>query len=121
MGSVYLRLHKWGITDFDDDMEKAINKVVSTEILPRDHYCCGNASSIEFLLDAGRELDRPDLTQEALRRLNTVTERRAANGVYTFLPERYENYSPPGLLNGLSGIGHILLKADDISLNCLFM
>lgn len=121
MGSVYLKLHTWGITDFDDDMEKAINKVISTDILSRDHYCCGNCSSIEFLLDAGRELERSDLTQNAMRRLNEVTERKAANGKYTFLPLQYENYSPPGLMNGLSGIGHLLLKADDLSLNCLLI
>ena len=121
MGSVYLRLHKWGITDFDDDLEKAISKVISTEIMPRDHYCCGNSSSVEFLLDAGRELDRPDLTQEALRRLNEITKRKAARGEYTFLPEQYENYSPLGLLNGLSGVGHLLLKADNSSLNCLLL
>ncbi|MGN0598219.1 MAG: lanthionine synthetase LanC family protein, partial [Ruminiclostridium sp.] len=36
MGSVYLNLHKWGITDFDDDLEKAISKVISTKIMPRD-------------------------------------------------------------------------------------
>lgn len=38
MGSVYLKLHAWGISDFDGDLEKAINKVVSSEIMPRDHY-----------------------------------------------------------------------------------
>ena len=121
MGSVYLKLHEWGITDFDDDMEKAISKVISTEIMPRDHYCCGNCPSIEFLLDAGKALGHPELTQDAMRRLNAVTERKAANGEYTFLPDLYENYSPPGLLNGLSGIGHLLLKADDFSLNCLLL
>ncbi|MGN0620203.1 MAG: lanthionine synthetase LanC family protein [Ruminiclostridium sp.] len=121
MGSVYLKLHGWGITDFDNDLEKAISKVVSTEIMPRDHYCCGNSSSIEFLLDAGRELNRPDLSEAALRRLNEVAERKAATGEYTFLPERYEKYSPPGLMNGLSGVGHVLLKADNSSMNCLFI
>ena len=121
MGSVYLRLHGWGITDFDEDMEKAINKVVSTGIMPRDHYCCGNCPSIEFLQDAGRELNRPELSQYALRRLKEVTARKAANGEYTFLPKQYENYSPPGLMNGLSGIGHVLLKAVNSSMNCLFL
>ena len=121
MASAYLKLHAWGITDFDDDMEKAISKVISTEIMPRDHYCCGNCPSIEFLLDAGKMLERPELTQDAMRRLNAVTERKATNGEYTFLPDLYENYSPPGLLNGLSGIGHLLLKADDLSLNCLLL
>ena len=121
IGSVYRKLHEWGITDFDADMEKAINKVVSTEVLSRDHYCCGNSASIEFLLDAGKELARPKLTQDALQRLTTVVKRKAANGEYTFLPERYENYSPLGVLNGLSGIGHVLLKADDVSLNGLFI
>lgn len=121
MGSVYLKLHAWGISDFDDDLEKAINKVVSSEIMPRDHYCCGNSASIEFLFDAGTELNRPELSQNALRRLKEITARKAANGEFTFLPERYENYSPLGLLNGLSGVGHLLLKADNSSLNCLLL
>lgn len=121
MGSVYLRLHAWGISDFDGDLEKAINKVVSSEIMPRDHYCCGNSASIEFLFDAGTELNRPELSQNALRRLKEITARKAANGEFTFLPERYENYSPLGLLNGLSGVGHLLLKADNSSLNCLLL
>lgn len=121
MGSVYLKLHGWGITDFDDDLEKAISKVLSTKIMPRDHYCCGNSSSIEFLLDAGKVLDRPELSQAALYRLYEAIERKTAAGEYTFLPERYENYSPPGIMNGLSGIGHVLLKADNSSMNCLFL
>lgn len=121
MGSVYLKLRAWGITDFDECMEKAINKVVSAEIMPRDHYCCGNSASVEFLLDAGRELNRPELTKAALSRLTAVTERKAINGEYTFLPEQYENYSPLGLLNGLSGVGHTLLKADNSSMRGLFL
>jgi len=120
LGSIYLQLHQWGITDYDEDLQNALRCVLEMPLMPRDHYCCGSLPSIEFLMDAGRVLERPDLTDEALRRLRQVVGRKAQKGAYTFLPDTYENYEPQSLLNGLSGVGHILLKADDPALSRLF-
>ncbi|MGN0663230.1 MAG: type 2 lanthipeptide synthetase LanM family protein [Faecalibacterium sp.] len=120
MGSVYLRLHQLGIPDFDEELEKAIRKVVETPLMPRDHYCCGNSATVEFLLDAGRVLNRPELAENARERLTAMVERKAANGQFTFLPDQYENYSPFGMLNGLSGIGHVLMKAAGLVTGSLF-
>lgn len=119
MGSIYLQLHQWGMTEHDADLQKAIDHVLEMPPLPRDHYCCGNLPSIEFLMDAGRVLRRPELAEEARRRLRQVVERKTRNGAYTFMPGDYENYEPQSLLNGLSGVGHILLKADDPALGRL--
>lgn len=120
MGAVYLRLHQLGIPDFDEDMEKAIQKATETPLMPRDHCCCGNCATVEFLLDAGRMLNRPELTEDARARLTAMVERKAASGQFTFLPAGYENYSPFGILNGLSGVGHVLMKAEGLASGSLF-
>ncbi len=119
MGSIYLQLHQWGMTEYDTDLQNAIDYTLEMPLLSRDHYCCGSPSSIEFLMDAGRMLERPELTEEAHRCLRQVVERKAQKGAYTFMPNRYENYEPQSLLNGLSGVGHVLLKADVPSLKRL--
>ena len=120
MGSVYLRLHQLGITEFDGDMEKAIRSVTAAPLMSRDHCCCGNGATVEFLLDAGRALNRPELTETAKERLTAMVQRKAAKGQFTFLPADYENYSPFGLLNGISGLGHLLLKAQGLAAESLF-
>ena len=120
MGVVYLRLHQLGITEFDGDMEKAIRSVTAAPLMSRDHCCCGNGATVEFLLDAGRALNRPELTETAKERLTAMVQRKAAKGQFTFLPADYENYSPFGLLNGISGLGHLLLKAQGLAAESLF-
>ena len=49
-----------------------------------------------------------------------MVQRKAAKGQFTFLPDSYENYSPFGLLNGISGLGHLLLKAQGLAAGSLF-
>lgn len=49
-----------------------------------------------------------------------MVQRKAAKGQFTFLPADYENYSPFGLLNGIGGLGHLLLKAQGLAAGSLF-
>lgn len=114
---------KHDIQDFRymEDLERAISACLTRDVSDRDHYCCGNAASIEFLFDAGRKLDRPDIVEVATKRLEKICKRACDCGEYTFLPHDYVNFSPVSLLNGLPGIGHVLLKADNPSLTPMLL
>ncbi len=72
------------------------------------HLCCGEAGRIAFLAKAGRELNRPELWEIAMKSaIATVTfyEQRG----YWRLAEFSERMVIPGLLDGVAGIGLTLL------------
>ena len=77
VGMACLKLRGFGIPDCSDDLEKAVNKCLSEPLSGRDNCCCGNSAPIEFLLDAGEALGRPELSRAALERLHRVCERAA--------------------------------------------
>ena len=121
MGMVYLKMHENGVDTYDNDMERAIQKCLVMGEMAREHYCCGNPAAIEFLMEAGRVLKRPELTEAGLNRLRSMCMRASSRGEYVFLPDRYENFAPVTLLNGLPGVIHVLLKADHPELSCLLL
>jgi lantibiotic modifying enzyme len=75
----------------------------------RDTLCCGNMSRIDFLLSAGRALNRDELTEEALKCLCWVVARKKHYGHY-ILDTRVKTMDV-GLFTGLAGIGYELLRA----------
>lgn len=121
IGSAYISLCKINIHDYENMLELAIDSVLSSNMHTRDHYCCGNASTIEFLFDAGKLLGRKDLIYEAHDRLERVCRIKAQKGEFSFMTSKYLNYSPLGLLEGISGLGHVLLKADNPELGNLIL
>ena len=87
----------------------AEGKVVCRDFF-RDHLCCGNSAAVEFLLEAGRRLERPELTAKARELLFSMRERAEKRGKYTLLPEGYAQTFDPSLFSGISGIGYELLR-----------
>lgn len=121
MGATYLKLHELGICEYDAELEKAIEKAIDIGLMKRDHYCCGNCASIEFLMNAGTQLKRPELTKIAHERLYKMVERKTRLGQYQFLPDQYVNFMMTQLMFGVSGVGHVLLKADNDELGGLLL
>ncbi|WP_276299007.1 type 2 lanthipeptide synthetase LanM family protein [Halorussus lipolyticus] len=85
-----------------------------------DHLCCGNASRVDFLLEAGRVLDDPRY-RDAARELASATVRRALRsetGRFT-VPKQTDNWHNPSLFKGEAGIGYTLLRLDHPDLPCV--
>ena len=117
----YTRLKSLGVDDFDEDLKRALDFTVSTGPSQRDHYCCGNGAILESLIEAGNRLGDDKYTDEALKRAAFIVKRRDLKQKYSFLPEGYVNYEPLGQLNGLSGLGHVLLRLLKPELSGLFV
>jgi lantibiotic modifying enzyme len=79
-----------------------------------DTLCCGTLGSIEFFCEAGKVLERDDLSELAARRLAAVVQAAAGNGDYRWNSgKRQFNL---GLFRGLAGVGYTALRQADPSL-----
>ena len=94
----------------EENLDRALAACLNQELLFRDHLCCGNSAAVEFLLEAGRRLERPELTAKAGELFFSMRERAEKRGKYTLLPEGYAQTFDPSLFYGISGIGYELLR-----------
>ena len=99
------------IADWDANMDRAIGACLHHPIRFRDHLCCGNSAAADFLLEAGRRLEREDLTHDARRMLCEMSQR--AQDDYSYLPSGYQASFTPTLFYGAAGVGYTLLRAAD--------
>jgi type 2 lantibiotic biosynthesis protein LanM len=72
-----------------------------------DTLCCGTLGRIEFLCEAGRSLDRPDLRRLASQSLMAIMKQAAQTDYRWNSGKRQFNL---GLFRGLSGVGYTLLR-----------
>ncbi len=94
------------------NVDLAIESVKRFDMQTSDTLCCGNMSRVDFLVSVGKKLDRPDLIDEAHKRMSWVVARKNRYGHYILntkaeLPEM-------GLFNGLGGIGYELLRLANV-------
>lgn len=99
------------IADWDANMDRAIGACLHHPIRFRDHLCCGNSADADFLLEAGRRLEREELTHDARRMLCEMSQR--AQDDYSYLPSGYQASFTPTLFYGAAGVGYTLLRAAD--------
>ena len=104
------------------DIDRALQCTLAAPIDDADHICCGNLGRADFLIEASRRLNRPDLLEEARRRVSAVVRRSRETGAYR-LNAQGEGMEPnPSLFQGLSGIGYLLLRAAEPDrLPCLLL
>lgn len=79
-----------------------------------DTLCCGTLGMVEFLREAGRELQRSELCELGSRYLQAVLQSAGSTGDY-----RWDNGKRQfnlGLFRGLAGVGYTLLRQVDASL-----
>lgn len=95
--------------DVKRDVERAIEVTREAGVNPHiDHPCCGTLGRAEFLLEAGRRLDRPDLVDTARRWAAIVVDRAEASGSYR--ATAYGDEYTLGFFQGKAGIGYSLLR-----------
>lgn len=94
-------------------LEQAIDSCTHHKLLDRDHLCCGNCASIDFLLEAGRKLRDPELTKESWKLLSAISHRADRNGGYQFVRSGVVPACVPSLFFGSGGVGYTLLRQID--------
>ena len=107
-GILLSRLEGKGIMEddiLDQDIERALRLINSSDAKVLDDCCCGYFSLINILLTAGEKLDRIELTQEAHARIA---------GHLTGGEEKVKGSL--GFFKGKAGIGYTLLRTIDNSL-----
>ncbi len=91
-------------------ISRAVESVRKEPLQYKDYLCCGNSASIEFLLEAGRIMNRPDLVQEANARMTMVIGRAENDGHYHCVNNGLTNVFSPSLFHGTAGIGYEILR-----------
>jgi type 2 lantibiotic biosynthesis protein LanM len=87
-------------SEFPSEIESAAQWMLRAEPVPQDHLCCGELGNVEFLLEAGRRMQRPDWVKHAQVR-----------GAAAFARSRQDSdLFKPGLFSGLAGIGYEMLR-----------
>jgi len=117
-GIALSRLGALGVTPlspFFDDLELALSITAALPESPRDHLCCGNFGWIEIMGTAGRQLNRPHLTEQARGLAATrLRKTEASNFCFPFSDqrpgERRECRFQPSLFLGLAGAGYTVLR-----------
>ena len=76
------------------------------------HLCCGEAGRILFLEYAGRLLERRDLTDLAIQSASALLDSHDERGCWCF-QQVCERSIIPGFLDGIGGIGWMLLQVSN--------
>jgi type 2 lantibiotic biosynthesis protein LanM len=110
------RLSAWRLRPAPDlrrDGERALGRRTGGDIEMRDSLCCGALGRAVWLAEAGRLLDRPELTASGHQLLARVVARADAAGGYRLDDGSRVRADPPGLFRGLAGVGYALLLLTD--------
>lgn len=102
-----------------EDISRAVEACLSHEAMERDHLCCGNAASVEFLLEVARIgggaatgggvpglASRVESCRARAAELLAVGRARG----WRLLPRGYRDIPDMSLLYGRSGVGYELLR-----------
>jgi len=91
----------------------ALNALENYRLDYIDHLCCGNFGRLELLLTAAETMGNKRLIVDARSIAVQLIGRSKKNGGYNILSNSPKELNPPGLLQGLSGIGYQLLRLSD--------
>ncbi|MDD3654043.1 MAG: type 2 lanthipeptide synthetase LanM family protein [Desulfotomaculaceae bacterium] len=92
------------------DIENALAFTLAFPVDYSDHICCGGSGRVDFLIEASRTLNRPDLMEEARKRMQWMRLRREKSRHYVLNGEDGGAIFNPSFFQGLSGIGYQMLR-----------
>ncbi len=98
---------------YEEVLKRAIRSTLKEPLMHKDFLCCGNSAMAEFLLIAGRQLQRDDLIQEARTRMAMVISRAERNGHYSCISRSMDYVFSATLFYGTAGIGYEMLRLID--------
>ncbi|GEC16626.1 hypothetical protein NWI01_25180 [Nitrobacter winogradskyi] len=93
------------------DVERAVEAAITGRAQVNDTLCCGEAGVIDFLVEAGRRLHRPEVVTLARTRMLDMTTRLAGEGDFAW-DIGTADYNL-GLHRGVAGIGLVALRLED--------
>ena len=99
------------------DIENALAFTLAYPVDYSDHVCCGGSGRVDFLIEASRTMNRPDLMEEAKKRMQWMRLRREKLHHYVLNSEDGGAIFDPSFFQGLSGIGYQMLRClapDDV-------
>jgi type 2 lantibiotic biosynthesis protein LanM len=99
-----------GSDNIQVDMNQVIEQILTYPMYYGDHLCCGNSGRVDFLVEASLRLNRPELLQEADRRLQWMINRQRESGHFHIEGSSSLAISNPSFFQGLSGIGYEMLR-----------
>jgi type 2 lantibiotic biosynthesis protein LanM len=95
------------------DIANAVQTTMEVSLKRADHICCGNLGLVDFLIESGIQLARPDLLLEARRRVTSIVSRAHRTGTYRLHAQAPGVADSPSLFQGVAGIGYELLRMAD--------
>lgn len=96
-----------------DEVETALAATLAYGLQPVDGLCCGNFGRIDFLVEAARLLDRPDLHDMAAAAAAARLALRQTGGGFLLDGNDAPDQLKPSLFTGIAGIGYTLLRLAD--------
>jgi type 2 lantibiotic biosynthesis protein LanM len=103
-----------------DSALHCLDSDASSELIPRDTLCCGNAGRISAFVEIGCNAGRTSHRDRAARLADKMVQRSRQLGTYV-LPYQTEQRYFPSLFLGEPGIGYSLLRVENPDLPCLLL
>lgn len=97
-------------SEIRQDVETALNTTQKVSWQGIDQTCCGNFGRIDFLLEAGSRLLRPELIASAQKQAAWAITRARETGFFRCCDKVQGDTYSPGFFIGTSGIGYELLR-----------
>ena len=92
------------------DINYALDKNKTINLTGPDHMCCGNGGAMELFLSGAEILKQPELKLRAAKIATFMIDRKNTNSEYSMSSYIPDGLLSPGFFQGLSGIGHVLLR-----------
>ncbi len=96
--------------EYECDLDRAINAVLSHPFLYRDHLCCGNSASVDFLTELYAVTEDERYKEAARGLLSKMVRRKNMTGGFSFMTPEYRPHITANLFYGLSGVGYEFLR-----------
>ncbi|QHS56045.1 type 2 lantipeptide synthetase LanM [Mucilaginibacter sp. 14171R-50] len=93
-----------------EHIDAAINCTLEFGTDHPDYLCCGNFGRMDFLLEASRKLNRPQLALQVDAMTAQILKQAAEEGTYQLFCNTPSTAFKPGLFLGMAGIGYQLLR-----------
>ena len=97
------------------DIQRAIDGTINREFSDVDHYCCGNAGRIHFLMEASTVIVNKELEQIVRQNIEGLLKIKNKRSYYQTQLNSNISVENPSLYRGTSGIGQMLIRYCQIS------
>ena len=104
------------------DLDRVFASLSAMQVPLLDHLCCGNMGRAEVLWTCGQQLEREDLTNQAMAIGNIVMDRARQRQCYSLMHLGSGSVYNPGFFQGMAGVGYQLLRfAEPEKLPCVLL